>query len=43
MQDNGFYTSVKCVIKVITNRYSKIINTEVEGDNFVCYRYTKKM
>ena len=43
VNDNGFYTSAQCVIKVITNRYDKIINAEVDGNDFGCYHYIKKM
>ncbi len=41
--NGGFYAQGNCTIKVITDRYGRIIDAEVQGNEYGCETYAKRI
>ena len=41
--NGGYYAHGNCMIKVITDRYGRIIDAQVQGNEYGCEMYAKRL
>lgn len=41
--NSGYYAQGNCTIKVITDRYGRIIDAEVQGNEYGCEMYARRL